>query len=565
MNRRKFLRLSAPLTMSPFVLNGAVVRPFFSNSLMQNLAACDGVSDRVLVLVQLKGGNDGLNTVIPINIYDTYRNLRPDIAITDTGASAYLPLDTTLPETKQVGLHPAMVGLKQMYDDGRLNVVQGVGYQTQNLSHFKSTDLWLSGGDGTSQNFNIGTGWMGRYLDYTYPDLAGNPTLQFPDPLGIQLGDSKASLGFHTGEEHAAAINLSGQDPAGFYNLVSEIGGAPIVNVPNSEYGEELLYIMDVEQSTNKYAQRITQVFNAGNNSSVNYGDPADGNNISDLGNQLKTVARLIKGGCKTKIYLVNLSGFDTHNAQIDLPDTSTGTHANLLRTLSVAVKAFHDDLAELGLDEQVISVTFSEFGRKVAQNGSFGTDHGSLAPMFIIGKQVAAGITGVNADLATATTDGQYAADQLQNDYRQVFTTLLQDWLGASNNAIQATLFDEYLTQKLPLIDGAAVVSADCYIDNATTVSTKDFYKSGNIKLSVSPNPTSSVATIKLQTTKTADALLSIYNSLGVQLFYLPIRLQSGDNQFTFGVDEFPSGNYFVHIRSLDYSIRGAEKLVVM
>jgi uncharacterized protein (DUF1501 family) len=371
--------------------------------------------------------------------------LRPTTRIQETGAGAYIDLDTTLKDSKRVGLHPAMSAVKAMYDKGMVNVIQGVGYQTPNQSHFKSTDLWLTGGDGTPDNFSIPSGWMGRSLQALFPDVEGAPTPDMPDPLGIQIGDSNPSLGFHTETEHQNAINLTGQDTAGFYSLVQTIGGAPITNLPDSDHGDELSFIMSVEQSVSKYAQRITDVFNNG----TNIGSYPTTGGIAGLANQLKTVARLIRGGCKTKIYLCSLGGFDTHNAQVDSGDTSLGAHATLLQTLSEAVQAFFDDLEKMSIGEKAIACTFSEFGRCAKENGSFGTDHGTLAPMYIFGKTVNPGVSGTNVDLDNLGNGNQLQG--IQHDYRQVFGTLLQDWIGANNWVMQETMFEDYA--KVPLV----------------------------------------------------------------------------------------------------------------
>lgn len=209
MKRRNFLKiLPSAATVTPFVVNGHTMRPFANTSMARLIGNCEEVEGRTIVLIQLKGGNDGLNTIIPIAQYDKYVELRPDIAIPETGADAYIPLDTTLKGDKQVGLHPHLTGIKELYDKGWVNIVQGVGYQQPNQSHFKSTDLWLSGGDGTYDNFNIPSGWMGRSMQALFPDVYGAPTATMLDPLGIQIGDSTPSLGFHTETEHQNVINL---------------------------------------------------------------------------------------------------------------------------------------------------------------------------------------------------------------------------------------------------------------------------------------------------------------------------------------------------------------------
>jgi uncharacterized protein (DUF1501 family) len=448
MKRRNFLKLSAPIGMAPLMVGGIPLRSFATQRMIA--MNCDGISDRALVIIQLGGGNDGLNTVIPFEQYDAYMGLRPTLGI---AANNLIHLDGTLAPEDQVYLHPALTGIKDLYDSGKVNIIQSVGYDTPNLSHFKSTDLWLSGGDGTPANFNIPTGWMGRYLSARYPGVAGNPSGLFLDPLGIQLGDSKPSLGFHSAEEHAAAINLSNQDPAGFYSLISGIGGEPISQVPDSQYGEELEYIMNIENNVSNYAQRITDVFNAGTNA-VSY--PA-----YDLANQFKTVARLLSGGSTTKIFLVKMVGYDTHVDQVVEGNPLIGDHTTLLNKLSLSIKAFQDDLAALNLSNKVLTVCFSEFGRKAVENGALGTDHGTIAPMLLFGDAVEPGITGTNVDLSNLN-NGQL--QNPQHDYRQVFTTLLQDWLGADDAIISDTLFAPYLPLKLPFINAANLVDPGCY-----------------------------------------------------------------------------------------------------
>ncbi len=457
MDRRKFFKVSAPLGLTPLLINGTPLKTFANSDLLRAMD-CTGVSERVIVLVQLKGGNDGLNTLVPLDQYATYQSLRPNIALPSTGANSYLTLDNTLPTAQHMGLHPSMQGFKSLYDDGLMSIINAVAYNSPNRSHFKSTDLWLTGGDGSQTNYNIPTGWMGRYLDHMFPGYAGNPDTLMPDPLGIQLGDNQQSLGFHSASEHASAVNLSYASPGGFYNLINEIGGTHVANVPNTEYGKELEYIMNVEDSTARYAQRISDVFNAGSNSAaVTY--PAH-----YFANQLKTVARLIDGGSKTKIFLVGLGGFDTHVEQSELTDPAIGRHADLMYYLSEGVKAFQDDITALGHADKVMTVTFSEFGRKPIENESWGTDHGTIAPMFVIGKGVQPGVHGNNPDLTNVDNNGLFI-DEIQHDYRQVFTTVLQDWLGSDDTAMGDTYFSPFLAQKLALVSPTHFVDPSCYV----------------------------------------------------------------------------------------------------
>lgn len=512
------------------------MRPFANSKIAKIMATCDGVEDRVLVLIQLKGGNDGLNMIIPVQQYDLYAALRPSIRIPDAGADKYIDLDNTLPAPDKVGLHPVLTGMKDLYDNGALSIVQGVGYQDMNQSHFKGTDLWLSGGDGTPDKNNIGSGWMGRALQAMYPDVTGAPTADMPDPLGIQIGDPNPSLGFHTETQHQNVINLSGQDPAGFYSLIQTIGGAPLLNVPDTEYGEEIAYIQGVENSLSLYAQRISDTFNAGSNALNDYPD-------STLANQLKTIARLIAGGCKTKIYLCSMGGFDTHGAQVVENMTTIGNHANLLKNLSDSVKYFFDDLKALGVDDQVTACTFSEFGRTAKENGSLGSDHGTLAPMFLFGKNIKAGVNGTNVNLGVLTQDNQLM--DMQFDYRQVFTTLLQDWLGANNFVLEQTMFEGYT--KIPAIDPAYVVSPDCYFG---TTSIFDPYK-GQRPLAIYPNPASISAEVTFQSTEAFNAVLSIHSLGGSLISANSVVVQPGNNLFYIDVVSLPAGPYFVRLEN--------------
>jgi uncharacterized protein (DUF1501 family) len=547
MKRRNFLKIFSAASVTPFVVNGHPLRPFANSKMARILSSCEGVEDRVLVLIQLKGGNDGVNTLIPINQYDTYANLRPAIKIPEANL---INLDTTLGNNEQVGLHPALQSVKAMYDEGKVAIVQGVGYQNMNQSHFKGTDLWLSGGDTSSSDAsNIPSGWMGRSLQALFPDVLGAPTDDMPDPLGIQIGDASPSLGFHTETEHQNVINLSGQDAAGFYSLIQTIGGAPILNVPNSEHGQELSFIMGVENSTSQYAQRISAVFNAGSNA-ITY--PT--NNFAD---QLKTIARLIKGGCKTKIYLCQLGGFDTHSAQILAGNPTTGEHAELLTTLADAVKAFTDDLEAMGLADQVVACTFSEFGRCARENGSNGTDHGTLAPMFVFGKNIEAGVQGTNVNLSNLTNDNQLQG--VQFDYRQVFTTLLQDWLGASNDVLVETMFEGYT--KLPVLESAAVVTPDCYLPQTVGV-----FDPANrpTPLTVYPNPASIAAEVTFRSEAAFDARLTLHSLGGSLVTALNVRVEPGFNTFYLDVVSLPAATYFVRLEDKHSGAGNVAKLSV-
>jgi uncharacterized protein (DUF1501 family) len=549
MKRRNFLKILPPATITPFVVNGHSMRTFANSNMARLIASCEEVQDRTLVLVQLKGGNDGLNMVIPIPQYDQYIALRPTVGIPETGNDAYIPLDNTLKDDKKVGLHPNLTDLKALYEKGWVNIVQGVGYEQPNQSHFKSTDLWLSGGDGTPENFNIPSGWMGRSLQAMFPDVLGAPIETMKDPLGIQVGDPSPSLGFHTETEHQNVINLSGQDVSGFYSLIQTIGGLPPANLPDFEHGEEIEYIMSVERSVNLYAQRISEVFNAGSNA-LTY--PA-----TAFANQLKTVARLIRGGSKTKIFLCQLGGFDTHDGQVGTTALD-GDHADLMLIFAQGMKAFFDDLEAMGLAKSVLSCTFSEFGRCAKENGSTGTDHGTLAPMIIMGQGVNGGVSGTNVNLSNLTNDNQLQG--MQHDYRQVFTTILQDWLGANDYVLEETLFDNYM--KMPLINGNFAVDPSCYYGGTTIVNDTGFMRS---PLTVFPNPARFNTEITFAAEIPFPARLTMHSMGGQVVYSGNVQVVNGDNLFYLDVTDKPAGAYFIRLENRETGRAEVARLVVV
>ena len=455
MKRRKFLNEIGKLSAGSILLDNIPIRSFTTSSMLP-LLSCQSVNERILVVVFLKGGNDGLNTIIPITEYDQYANLRPDIKISDSGINSFIELDTTLSPEAQVGIHPVGTSFKDLYDSGFARIIQGVGYPLFNLSHFKSTDLWLSGGDGTPENFNIASGWMGRYLEAAFPNISRSSFL-FPDPIGIQLGDKNPSLAFHNHYSEYIASNLTGQDPSSLFGLLNGIGTSPHNQIINSDYGIELEYIMAVENSTNSYGARITSVYNNGTNSDTDYPN-------SSLANQLKTVARFISGGSTTKIYMVHMNGFDTHGDQVIYGESHNGQHANLLKDVFDSIKSFQDDLINLGLGHKVLTATFSEFGRRITQNGSNGTDHGNISNMILFGQGVSPGVSGTNLDLTNLTTSGNLLESSMQYDYRSVFKTLIQDWLGADDDITQQAIQGTY--NKIPdLINPTYHVDPSCYL----------------------------------------------------------------------------------------------------
>jgi uncharacterized protein (DUF1501 family) len=542
MKRRNFIQLTA--SASALSLLPTEVFALFKSAGMNT---CPDINGKKIVLIQLSGANDGLNTVVPINQYDAYAALRPNIKLSNSGSNGIINLDTTLPLANQVGLHPSLTGFKSLYDNGLMRLIQGVGYPIQDKSHFKSTDLWLTGGDGTPANNVLDSGWVGRFLENYYANFL---TANFP--LGIQLGSSENSLGFHGEEEHGMSLNINGQDPSGFYSVVNGLGGVAPTTIPNSEYGDLIQYILNNDTSTNTYAQTISAAFNAGSNS-VTY--PNTG-----LSNQLKTVAKFISGGLQTKVYLVKIGGFDTHNLQVASNSTShLGTHADLLTEVSEAVTNFITDLNNQNIGNDVLAVTFSEFGRKAGENGNLGTDHGEIAPMFVFGSSLNAGVSGTNINLSEAIAGNNFQVQTVQHDYRRVFSTILQDWFGASNPTLDLTFYDQtnnigFTGNKITaLINAENSVPQSCY--NDVVLSTESFINRN--ELIVYPNP--STETVTINSTANINAVM-VYTIDGKQIgvFRNPIT----SNSFTVNVQSLSIGIYSFKINTVNGNI--SKKVII-
>jgi uncharacterized protein (DUF1501 family) len=424
MKRREFFRSSMPVLL-PALLPGISLRAMTSSFLrpMRNEA-----SDHVLVLIQLNGGNDGLNTVIPLQYYDAYHSARANIAIPEDKVLRLEGFDGT-------GLHPAMPELQQLFNAGKMTIVQGVSYPQPNFSHFRATDIWLTGADAGQV---LPTGWAGRYLDREYPHFPQDyPNTQMPDPLAIQVG----SLVSPALQGPGLTMGMAISNPTSFYDLI----GDKAATVSDSRAGDQLAYIREMSVKTDQYAGVIKKAAQKVTKQSDKY--PAAGKN--PLADQLKIVARLIAGGLQTRIYLVSMGGFDTHAKQTDGADTSTGVHAKLLGKLSEAINVFQDDLSYLQVSNRVVGMTFSEFGRRIQSNASGGTDHGSAAPVFVFGEGVRPGIVGKDPVWPSALTVNDNIA--MQYDFRAIYSTFLEKWFRADQVATEAVLLKDYTP--LPII----------------------------------------------------------------------------------------------------------------
>jgi uncharacterized protein (DUF1501 family) len=426
--RREFLRTSA--------LGGALswtVPAFLANtfSAMHAEAAdsatqtATGPDSNILVILQMAGGNDGLNTVVPYS-NDYYHRARPKIAFAEK---------SILRINDEIGLHESLSGFKELYDAGELSVIQGVGYPNPNRSHFVSTDIWQTAADSDKIE---SSGWMGRYFDNTCsgcdPTIAVNIGRQMPrafqakHPVGVSL-ESPQSYRFMSREK-----GKSGEMTEESYRKLNEPdaemvenSGGTIGTLQGSVQtgGSALDFLERTALDAQLSSDKIRTIANRVENQATYP--------TSQLGNSLKLVAKLIGGGLATRVFYVSQGGYDTHTNQ-------TGTHERLLKELGDSVKAFVADLKAQGNLSRVLLMTFSEFGRRVAENASSGTDHGAAAPMFVVGNKVKAGLLGKYPSLAPSDL---FQGDLKFNvDFRSVYAGILENWLKTKSAPILGRQF---------------------------------------------------------------------------------------------------------------------------
>lgn len=493
MDRRSFLRnlgvLAGAGTVSMTL--GNIPLRAFSRSFL-NIQAVNG---KVIVLLQLSGGNDGLNTIIPFED-SIYYNKRPNLGIKK---------EDVIKLNNLTGMHPSLQPLKSLYDDGKLAVIQNVGYESPDRSHFRSTDIWLSASD---SNVVIDDGWVGRYLAKVLPDH--NP-INTEHPMAIQIGSTQSALLECTCQ---GSMGISFESPNQFYQLIS---GSTADNdpPPNTVAGNQLKYIKEVAALSIRYAQVIKEKADLVENK-VTYPN-------TRLGAQLAIVAELIAGGLETPVYLTSIGGFDTHANQAT-------NHANLLTTVAQAIEAFQKDLKLLGIDDKVVLMTFSEFGRRLNENGSAGTDHGTAAPLFIIGRNVYGGVYGNNPDLTDLDNSGDI---KYKYDFRQLYATLLTQQLGMPIERMPDVLMKNFET--LPLISEKA----------GSLTGPSAFQLDQNY-----PNPFNPSTTISYYLRVPQSVKLVVYSAAGDQIATLVNGYQDvGSYDVQFDGKNYASGVYFARL----------------
>lgn len=406
--RRSFLRntglFSAGMALT---LGGVPINAMTPTPLMMGLNNSNS-EDRIMVLIRLKGGNDGLNTIIQRGNSEYY-NIRPTLAVQEPDLWAL---------STDFGMPNETLDLQPFWNNGSMKVVHNVGYPVPNYSHFRSSDIWASS---SASNEYVSTGWLGRLLELDYPAFAAAPPVV---PPALQIG-VQSNLVFQASMNNMA---LAISNPAEFYQIASTGQLYETNNLGTEERKRELSYIRTVANSAFRYSEVIREAYLSGGNNAT-----FDNNN--PLAEQLAIVSRLIKGNLGTKIYMVSIDGFDTHSTQ-------AAAHPQLLTWLAGAVKSFYDDLATAGQAQNVMAMTFSEFGRTIYENASNGTDHGTGAPMLLFGEGIGNGFHGTEPDLVNTDL---YGDPYFSVDFRSVYGTALRDWLGVDEEIVDNVIGSDH------------------------------------------------------------------------------------------------------------------------
>jgi uncharacterized protein (DUF1501 family) len=399
---RGALLVAAGLTAPSFIARTAM-------ALNRQADTPAATSKNVLVAVQLSGGNDGLNTLIPF-ADPGYYQFRSSLAI---------PTSDVLPLTDSVGLHPNLGGLKSLYDQGLVAVVQGVGYPNPNRSHFRSMDIWHTARPDIIER----TGWLGRYLDacqcgqdQPLPAVSAGDQLNSLFYAEHTLVPAVASIGGFSLQTESGDRNSRQVQIQTLRNIYQQAGNWP---AHEAMMRKTAIQAMDG-------ADQLAQAAGA-YHSAVQY--PAN----NPLAAQLQMVAQIIAGDLGTRVFSVQLGGFDTHASQFN-------QQANLLQQLGDALSAFEQDLAGMGKQNDVLLMSFSEFGRRVSQNGSNGTDHGTAEPMFVVGPRVAGGLYGTYPALEDLDDNGDL---KFGTDFRSVFAAVLRDHMGLEPTPVLAGTYE--------------------------------------------------------------------------------------------------------------------------
>lgn len=513
MKRRDFiattLATGSALSLHPYIAKTNPIR----NSKVQS--ADDFLEDdSIMIIIDLFGGNDGLNTVIPLQ-QDEYYNLRPNIALKEEDAIRYPNSD--------LYLHPALVtnveseGFLGLFDKGNLAIVESVGYENYTMSHFRSSDIWSSGIVNTDPSIKLLDGWLGRY----FASKLDNYPFEIPEhPLGISIG-GEVPLEFRSEKGH---MGIALTDPNSFYNLGK--GMTPFENKfqGDTNFENEFNFIHTIAEQSEIYSQEVKLAYDKGINA-VKY--PATG-----LAAKMGLISKLISGGLKTKVYHLRLSSFDSHVQQMNEP--LAGQHPILLNQLASAISLFMKDATIQGFSKRVAGLTTSEFGRRAYDNGSRGSDHGASNVMFIFAHD-----DSINSHrfgetiLADLDNNGN---PRFQYDFRRLYTDFLETWFGASESDTEDIFGEPILPMGI--------------LKPRVKAGVQDFvYSNGRPGIELYPNPVyqSGECTIRFDLKQSVQGDIKVYSTDGrvVKHIYNGM-LYNGPND-KFKITGLRTGHYMV------------------
>ena len=440
MERRHFLHNLAHAAAVPTIFSSLAFNSldFSSNSNLSNTIE----NGKIIVIIKMDGGNDGLNTVIPLDQMSNLSKARPRVILPENKIVSL--------NTNDLGLHPSLSDFKSLFNEDRLKIIQNVGYPNPDFSHFRSMDIWQSASDSDEY---LNSGWMARYIENKHPAYPeAYPSDAYPHPLAVELGWQSSLL--FTGQK--SLTSFQARNPTNFLEIINEFDN----EYPSDNKGNKLKFIQQIAKQSNVYSKIIKDKYENGKNT-VSYGN-------SNLERQLEIVSQLISGGLKSRIYFVEFGGFDTHDTQVDLSDRTKGQHAVLLKRLNDAVITFIKNLDASGHSENVLTMTFSEFGRTIVSNETNGTDHGTAAPLFIFGNKVDSSILGANPQIPESVN----WEDNLNSefDFRQVYASIINQWMSGGKKSAKDILFknfDEIQIIRKDIIDddndGVADINDNC------------------------------------------------------------------------------------------------------
>ena len=508
------LKVGVSANTLPVLLGGNTVRALGRSPLRSALEA-SAVNDHILVIVQLAGGNDGLNTLVPISSTEYY-SLRPTLGLKKADAGLF-----TLADHDTLAWNGRMTGMADLYAAGKVAALQNVGYANPDLSHFRGTDIWNTA---TDARMFANTGWIGRLLGDLNPNYPPAEIPKGSQPLAVQFGNSLSNAFLGKNGGMGIVINqLPTQNNASIHNYDA------IPSNPSNPY-LELDYVRTIQKETEVYTQ--TLIDRSVKTNKVTY---PTGNTLAT---QLASVAQCIASGFSTKVYLVTQTGYDTHSNQAN-------DHPTLLGNLSAAITAFQQDLEASGLADKVVTMTYSEFGRRPQENGG-GTDHGTAAPLFVIGTQVKGGVRGSDPNLTALVSKN--LVFEAQHDFRNVYASIMTEWL-----EIDSTEVTQVLTKS-----GSETFSSNANWLNLGIIKDKPqqaVYADGAPGLMLMqnyPNPCQDRTAIEFALPANGRVELSVWNMKGEEIARVADQVMSaGTYRESFNTSRLANGTYLYRLKT--------------